>query len=702
MGLFDKIKSAVSSPKSESKGNNKQNETSSKGSKNFSHLDKLIHSGSKKIILYSDIVLGRREDSKYLDGIDLDVDGLFIDGNGHTIDAKGKTRIFYCSGTNITLKNIIFKGAFNDGDGGAINNRRGELTIVESTFIENGAKYGGGIYNDDGKVKIIKSTFKDNRGEGDSSEGAAIYNSAEMIITDSTLSNNVASSAGAIKAPIGTLTIVNSRFLNNRAEEYEGGAIGTSNSFASRPCYLSIEKSTFEGNSAQSNGGTICDRGDISKSKLDISESIFSKSEAKSSGGVIYVQGELNISDSKIIDNRFENREELYNNGNVKISNSEFSNNVSSDKLIYNSDSMSIENTSFKDNRSKRILENFGHSLGVFYCEFLGNDAEDSIIHNTKDNCTIDGASFENSNLNIYNTGEINLNNPKVMDEGKTIQNYGYIYLKSSQDLSDKIEGTGKLESDLSLIPQENKMDFSRLDELIHSGVKEIVLDEDISLESYEKTYYEGGIELDVDDLVIDGNGHKIDGCDKSRIFIVTGSKITLKNIIFENGHSFKNYDHPLNDNGGAIKVNGGADLTIEGCKFISNSSEGSAGAIYNSGKLKILKSDLSSNDSKHYGGCIYNRGILSISQSKLLYNKSAWKGGAIYDYGKELNISDSTLSTNSTGANKMFGLCGFGGAIYSICSHLNIDKSSIVNNKAPSNGAAISLASGSLENDWI
>ena len=49
---------------------------------------------------------------------------------------------------------------------------------------------------------------------------------------------------------------------------------------------------------------------------------------------------------------------------------------------------------------------------------------------------------------------------------------------------------------------------FKYLDELIHSGAKEIILDSDIFLDSNEELEYINGIELDVNNIIIDGNGH--------------------------------------------------------------------------------------------------------------------------------------------------------------------------------------------------
>jgi hypothetical protein len=63
---------------------------------------------------------------------------------------------------------------------------------------------------------------------------------------------------------------------------------------------------------------------------------------------------------------------------------------------------------------------------------------------------------------------------------------------------------------------------FKYLDEMIHSGAKEIVLDSDIVLSDGEESEYKNGIKLDVDDLVIDGNGHTINAQGKIRIFYCT------------------------------------------------------------------------------------------------------------------------------------------------------------------------------------
>lgn len=144
---------------------------------------------------------------------------------------------------------------------------------------------------------------------------------------------------------------------------------------------------------------------------------------------------------------------------------------------------------------------------------------------------------------------------------------------------------------------------FKDLDDLIHGGAKEIVLDFDIVLGDGEESEYEDGIRLDVDDLTINGNGHSIDGNRKARIFHCTGKNITIKNITLKNG-------------------------------FI----KGSGGAIHNTGEIKITESTLLDNMAEYYGGAIENNGSLTIAESTLKDNM-AEHGGALDNFVGSLTI---------------------------------------------------------------
>ena len=83
--------------------------------------------------------------------------------------------------------------------GGAIHNAEGsEIIITESTLTENTAKYSGGaIENARGELIITESTLTENTAKF---AGGAIENArGELIITESTLIENTADTGGAIR-----------------------------------------------------------------------------------------------------------------------------------------------------------------------------------------------------------------------------------------------------------------------------------------------------------------------------------------------------------------------------------------------------------------------------------------------------------------------------------------------------------------------
>lgn len=213
-------------------------------SKNFKDLDDLIHSGVKKIVLNSDIILEEGKSSNEEYSLKLDVDGLIIDGNGYTIDGMGKTHWILCTGENIIIKNITIKNIklehplVTKGKWSAINNCGGELTIMDSIF-KNNHGFGGAIYNE-GVLTIINCKFIRNSG---GRVGGAIYNRDGLIIINNSIftNNKAVHDGGAIYSPGGVLSIRNSEFTNNLAG-YDGGAIYAFDDV------LSLKNCTFKDN----------------------------------------------------------------------------------------------------------------------------------------------------------------------------------------------------------------------------------------------------------------------------------------------------------------------------------------------------------------------------------------------------------------------------------------------------------------------
>lgn len=587
--------------------------------RNFKYLDDLIHSGVVEISLDSDIVLSDNEISKYQSGIELNSDNLVIDGNGYAIDATGKARIFYCTGKNITLKNITLKNALSSNGGAIFSGSECVLTISNCLLLQNTAQEKGG----------------------------AIYNyKGEVIISDSTLSQNTSHLLG------GAIYNEQGEFLPLGDSFHKDGAIHN-------------------------------------YSKLTITGSTLSKNSSQDSGAIFNWGGEVNITGSEISHNTAsdDNGGIIFNVfGSMMISDCELSNNKSKSHLALNKDHIEINNSIFKDNEGANILHNSRGSMSILYSKFEDNSGESTVFNEGK-LCVIKKGHFKNSNTlkNIANSSDMTLEGPKIDEVGESILNRGHIFIKGDcKNLSNRIYGGGSIECEPDSIPEEEKFDFGYLDTKIHENkTGTIVLDNDICFENYESEYYEGGIELDIDNLVIDGNGHSIDGAGKTRIFLLTADNITIKNLILKNGYSHKNYDNPSNSSGGAVKINHNIRACIKNCEFKNNASETNGGAINNNGnELDITMSTLSGNSSHINGGAIHNiKGMLNITDSTLTENKSMNNGGAIDGNETILTVADSKFSHNTAKS---------GGAIYTDGGEVSITNSTLSKNKADFYGGAI------------
>lgn len=157
---------------------------------------------------------------------------------------------------------------------------------------------------------------------------------------------------------------------------------------------------------------------------------------------------------------------------------------------------------------------------------------------------------------------------------------------------------------------------------MIGSGADEITLTEDVILEEGEEEKYLKGIQINDDNLIIDGNNHVIDAKYKRLHFKNFAKNLTFKNIVFKNSRSM----FPISNNG--------FDLYLENCSFIGNE-----GAIYNcQGNIWVKNCCFY----KHYllrvsdghAACIYNK-----KDSRAFVSHSHFYGNEVHKhYGLILN----------------------------------------------------------------
>ena len=315
-------------------------------------------------------------------GAKLTVDGVTFASNSSAIAGAINNR----DGT-VTITNSTFKG--NDAGksmGGAIRNdsgdiqKNGTITITGSTFGGNTAGNGGAVWNgSNGKVEITDSTFKGNTAvaEGGLGQGGAITNADQMTITGGSFANNTANySGGAIyngahAAPGQTsLTIDGTTFTGNSVtadfsttpnDNIAGGAI-----FNDTNAKLDVKNATFTDNTSSLKGGAIFNR----DGTVTITNSTFKgNSVPKSAGGAVLnesgntgILGTITITGSTFEGNTAGNGGAVWNgsNGKVEITDSTFKDNtalagIGQGGAITNADQMTITGSTFEGNQAGKI-----------------------------------------------------------------------------------------------------------------------------------------------------------------------------------------------------------------------------------------------------------------------------------------------------------------------------------------------------------
>lgn len=317
---------------------------------------------------------------------DLTVDGVTFANNSSVNNVAGAINN---RDGQVTIKKSTFTG--NDSDtkaGGAIANtagsteegKLGTIIITGSTFEGNKAGNGGAVWNgSDGKVEIADSTFKGNTAvaKGGLGQGGAITNADEMTITGGSFANNTANySGGAIYNDANaagsqtSLTIDGTTFTGNSVtadfkttnnDNIAGGAI-----FNDTGAKLDVKNATFTDNTSSLKGGAIFNR----DGEVTIENSTFKgNSVPTSAGGAVLNEsgdtsktGTITITGSTFEGNKAGNGGAVWNgfNGKVDITASTFKSNtalvgIGQGGAITNADQMTITGSTFEGNQAGKL-----------------------------------------------------------------------------------------------------------------------------------------------------------------------------------------------------------------------------------------------------------------------------------------------------------------------------------------------------------
>lgn len=340
---------------------------------------------------------------------------LNVKGNG-TVVFNGQTgsTIWYniassSSGSSITLNNIKFTNGtafLNSGwftknykYGGALYNKRGDLTVINCTFENNSANgtaysLGGAITNYQGKLAIIDSIFQNNFVNGTVTYGGAVANmEGTCTIENSTFKNNSAKAttkvndaqsispieaayAGAVGTySYGTTYVTGSTFINNTAGS--GGAVGNVNSITI------VSNSTFIENNAE-NGGAI---GSYTSSYvLDnqytiIDNNTIINNTGVNGGGIGSYEGNTVVTENTIANNKATSLAGAIgtSNGIITINNNTIANNTAAQGgAVYNNQTTGMLNNIFFNNTVTSengyvIFNEPRKSITIVYNKFYNN-----------------------------------------------------------------------------------------------------------------------------------------------------------------------------------------------------------------------------------------------------------------------------------------------------------------------------------------
>lgn len=207
-----------------------------------------------------------------------------FNGGGIFNNSVGKNNF-----SSVTLNNCKVERN-NAGSGGGLYNRSSEagsayLTLNNSVVSENSSLSAGGIgsYSKGGfgSVTLNNSMVIGNTSDGFEGGGIANSNSSELMLVDSIVSGNTASTGGGI-INNGTATLINSTVSGN-----SGGGI-SNYSEGNRSSLFAVHNSTVSGNDG--GGVSSINFGDYSSSVITLNNSTISENKTPRRGGGIFVE----------------------------------------------------------------------------------------------------------------------------------------------------------------------------------------------------------------------------------------------------------------------------------------------------------------------------------------------------------------------------------------------------------------------------
>ncbi|WP_296889045.1 C1 family peptidase [uncultured Methanobrevibacter sp.] len=342
----------------------------------FSELENEINESGNTLEITKDYTFNNETDNTV--GISIAKDNFTINGNNCVLDAGNQSRIFYITGDNVTISNLILMNGHSDM-GGAIF-ASGKLILNNVSFINNSAsQFAGAIAYKGALLECNNSRFIDNYAE----TGASLYFIGNTVISNSYVTSTVANKFSQIRGDSAVLNIDNTTFANIVAS-YSPALHLTA-------CDSKIRNSRFINLTAEKTAGAI---GIKFASDTVIENCEFINTASTKNAGAIYadIAGSLGADGNLTIFNtRFENASSGYGGavmqlgGHLIINNSEFKNDnarLGGGAVYVSFVDAKISNSNFTCN-GVDVIEGYPTYGGAIFCDYCNLTVTNSRFANS-------------------------------------------------------------------------------------------------------------------------------------------------------------------------------------------------------------------------------------------------------------------------------------------------------------------------------
>ena len=588
------------------------------------------------------------------------------------------------SDSSVAIQKCYFQRNTAHYFGGAIDilhAHNAVLTVDNSTFIDNSAKYGGvlnvfGTYST--QINITTSEFEDNNAKKDGGVIALLSNiyywsayAIKMNIADSKFTGNKAQDHGGVVAVANTensiVTITKSDFINSGAQK--GG--GVMSARQNDKINITICKSTLNYNEANKGGGLIFYH-NHRYINLAVYKNNFQGNFALSKGGTFYIEGQnlrITINESSFDDNRAKSGGAMFlYRGETIIANSTFTNcSASSDGGgVYSIESdVCVVRTTFVSNRAGKnggTICSEGGMVFINHTSFVNNSATSGGTLHSQETYTVindsefrDSRAYTSGGTMYFDQGETSIMGTAVCNSvaktGGVIRSHqSDLFISESEIFNNRAKSEGgvfKIEQGAVAIDQtsfsNNRAHLGAVIWADHATVVSNAVNITNNHANSSVVYH----------MESTSNWSSVVFMSNTGSLCVIESVVTLRDIVMTDMLPTNRCRRSNQlEEGGAITAFQGK-IRFYGLSVLTGNNASTGGAInaieaklYIHGNVTVVNNTAMGNG----GGVYLRQSVLTCQRNStlmLMGNKAVGKGGGIHAVGSSIKINGTLVETN-------------------------------------------------------